>query len=557
MPKYQIFNNKTVLEPGSYTQVKGGERKAPEAVSTGKVLIIDTGIGAGYGGGSGSLGTAFQGKKSIYSFPTLEESRDWVRGGILWDIAGRIFNPSKDDQVRGCEELMIIQARESTPASITMRFGTDVSGTIANGGQVVIKLNAEGTGGNGTIVSSKLQKGFGAKIVVAGTNLFKIVFYVGTYKGLDPNGVPINNVTAEVAGNQAKILYETKPFSNVTAVVAELTKSGDFAELIGYLDMTAVTGTVVYGTGVHGGVSDSTATLEAFSGGTETYSTNALDEAIAVMQEVDNVYFLSDKFGITDGVGVENTKLLTAMTEEGVYEKFLIIGGGKDSTQRSQSNDSSASMAAYYNNPYVYVVHGDVLQKNPNTTGFRRLNTLYHAATIVGKLAGNAPQDPITWKDIDIDGIIDDMKISERNILLKAGVIHLRELASGDFVVNQEVNTLQENDDLIYPNGTSPEGSVMRIAAIINKEIKVKTEKRFVGSNYNLSDPADVQSYVNGILIEKTANKTTDNLIIGYKNIVVELRGTDYHIQYSFVVNSPINRLFITGFVFSPSSTNF
>lgn len=552
MPRYQIFNNRTVLEPGSYTQTRGGDKKAPDAISSGKVMIIDTGSGAGYGGGSGSLGTQFNGKKSIYSFRELDDFRNWIRGGNLWDIAGRIFKPSTEDGTRGCDELMILQAKNSTPSTAVLQFGTIVSTVITNGGKLTLKTNAEGVGANGTITSSKLSSGFGFKVSNAGGLSLKISFYVGTYKGLDYNSQPINNETLDAASSNPTLLFETKPFLNFNDLLAELRSSGDFQEEF-YVDEV---NTQSFGTGIHGGINDTTTVLTAFIGATESYDTAAYDEAIASIQEVDNTFFLCDQFGVDDGVDVENTKLITAITNEGTYDRFMVVGGGKDSTQRTQSNDSSLAMAQYFNSARVYVCHGDILEKNKTKPGFRRLNTLYFAATVAGKLAGNAPQDPITWKSLDIDGVVDDLKLKEREALLKGGVIHIREISDSDFVVNQEVNTLQTNDNEIYPSGFSPEGSVMRIAAILNKEIKIKTQKRFVGSNYNTSDPADVKSYVETILTDKTANKLTDNLIISFRDIVVTLLQTDYTVQYGYVVNGPINRLFITGFVFSPGTTN-
>lgn len=550
MPKYQIFGNKQVLEPGAYSQIKGGDKKAPAGISTGKVLIIDTGTGAGFGGGAGSLGTKYQGKKSIYSFDNLDDFRNWMRGGLLWDIAKRVFIPSKSPNVNGAQQLMIIQARETTPAIKSLTIGT-VSGGSPNGGTLAFGAYAEGVGANGVLnsTSNDLQVGFAVKMVKSALDdtMYQFQFYVGTYCGLDENGAYINNVAPENA--VSKLLFTSDPFNTVAGFKNYFLTNMDFEAAGFYLNSSTIFGA--------GAVTNTDLTafssLQLFAGGTETYSTEALDEAIESIQEIDNVYFLADKYGTTNGIGVENTKIFTAMTTEGIYQRMIVIGGGGDRAHGTQLSASSANMAAYYNSGYAFICHDIILEKNAgNTPGFRELSPLYFAATVVGKMAGNPPQKSITWEDIDVDGVPELLKLSERNILLKKGVIHIKEVADS-LVVNQEVTTLQQNDQYVYPNGECPDGSLMRISAILNKTIKQKLEQRFVGSNQNLSSPSDVQSYVETILGDSTATKNADNLIISFQDVKVHLTGSDYNISYGFTPNGPINRLFVTGFMFSPN----
>jgi hypothetical protein len=87
----------------------------------------------------------------------------------------------------------------------------------------------------------------------------------------------------------------------------------------------------------------------------------------------------------------------------------------------------------------------------------------------------------------------------------------------------------------------------MRIAALLNKELKLNMENQFVGQNANNASPADVKSFTEGYLSVRTATATEDNLILWSGNVTVSLSGTDMQVQYAFRPNGPVNRIFITG----------
>lgn len=102
---------------------------------------------------------------------------------------------------------------------------------------------------------------------------------------------------------------------------------------------------------------------------------------------------------------------------------------------------------------------------------------------------------------------------------------------------------------MINPDGTSPETSIMRIAEQMNKELVLNMRPIFVGQNLNTSSPADVKAFIEGYLIKKTATKTQDNYIITFSNVSVRQVQDYYECSYNFVPNSPLNKIFITGFM--------
>ena len=65
------FNGQTIIIPGSYSTIKSGMKNPPIELSFGNILVIDTGSGAGYGGGAGVAGQYSQGKDSIYEFDNI------------------------------------------------------------------------------------------------------------------------------------------------------------------------------------------------------------------------------------------------------------------------------------------------------------------------------------------------------------------------------------------------------------------------------------------------------------------------------------------------------
>jgi hypothetical protein len=90
----QIFNGREVQEPGVYSQIKSGIKNPPQNLAYGNILIIDTGSGAGFGGGAGISGELAEMKGAIYSFDNIEDFRSHVKGGLHWSLALPLFRPN-------------------------------------------------------------------------------------------------------------------------------------------------------------------------------------------------------------------------------------------------------------------------------------------------------------------------------------------------------------------------------------------------------------------------------------------------------------------------------
>ena len=107
-----------VTRPGVYSDIKSGIKNPPLALSYGNICIIDDGIGAGYGGGAGINGTLNSNQDAIYAFNTIQDFRDFVKGGPLWLIAEPLFKPAGAG-VSGVSTVFFIRAANTAPATIT------------------------------------------------------------------------------------------------------------------------------------------------------------------------------------------------------------------------------------------------------------------------------------------------------------------------------------------------------------------------------------------------------------------------------------------------------
>lgn len=531
------FNNRPVIEPGAYSQTKSLTSSVPQDFSSGNVLLIDTGSGAGYGGGSGSSGELASNLDSIYEFTNLAEAKAFLRGGILWDVIDYIFNPLNGTP--GATKLMIARAATTTCASKTYTF----TGGGANGGVVTFKARNEGVAGNG-VISTKVRVGYGCQMKAGIVDIakFMIEFFEGTYRGLDLDGDDYGGIAS--ANSEPIMIARSVEFSNIADLITWMENDESFNSRF-----VITTGTVT-GTGVVDAADlAGNNTLVALLGGTTTYSGTQLDNVLASIIELDNTFFFCDKYG-ADASGTENTKILAHITNDAEFSKFMVVGGGTDSTKFADGvANGSIEIAQYYNSEKVIVVHSGIKVPKLVGTGLKTLPALYHAAAVVGRLAGVAPQTSLTFKAIQPQIFNHQMKKSERETALQNGVLHNRFVPGIGFVVNQGINSIQKNTQMINPDGTSCEISIMRIAAQLNKELTLNIRPLFIGGNLNTSSPADVKAFIEGYLTNKVATKTQDNLIIGFEKVTVKQIQDRYEISYRFKPNSPINKIFTTGFI--------
>lgn len=122
MPAIVNFNNRQIIEPGAYSQIKGGVTIPAVLGSSGNVALIDTGSGNGFGWGSGINGEIQNGPKSVYAFDSSVDMKKAMRGGLLYDLTDYLWAPSSNGN--GPNRVYYVRAATTTAAKKTLNFGT-------------------------------------------------------------------------------------------------------------------------------------------------------------------------------------------------------------------------------------------------------------------------------------------------------------------------------------------------------------------------------------------------------------------------------------------------
>lgn len=525
------FHGKNYIEPGSYAATVYNPTSVVNVAEFGNVMIIDTGLAMNgayeYAGGSGVQGELSQGLKSVYEFTNYEDFLAFMGGGLVGDIANKIFTPL--DGSAGAPKLYYVRAAKTTCATLTA--------TISDSNALVLKCKNEGVVGNGVKVDDVLKVGYGAQIVAGETaDTFKLQVFRGSFMGVDDAG--------EAFGAK----------SEADAVPNLIAESGDLTTLQELYDWARsnkqmLANFVVSMTG-DGETELAAVALTLATGGTTEYmgGTEYADvlEAIA---ELDVTFFLCTNLNAANGKGVDaatNGKLFTFLKQTAKFTEFMVVPGGEDDTDLFGDANTSEAIAKYFNSGQVVCVHGAPIVTRKDQNGTKQLHTIYLAAAIVGLNAGMAAQTPLTFKRVGYQSFAYDLKKRERERALQAGIMHVRNV-SGYWCVNQGITTLLDNKKTIADDGQSFELSVELIKAQLNKELILEGQTRFTGQTAAQASPQSVKNFTETKLASLVAYPGNDNLLISWKNVKVVAKNSDYFITYDFVPNVPVNKTFFIG----------
>jgi hypothetical protein len=535
------FNGQLIKLPGAYAEIKSGINNAPLAFSYGNVLVIDTDSSNEFGGGSGINGESAEGQDSIYTFDNVRDVRQFLGGGELWDNVGPLFRPFGSGS-QGVSNLIYIRALTTVAATLELTLEK---------GALTFAAKHEGLVGNGVEVDDELIKGF-AVTVEAGTlstDKFRLRFWRGTFTGNAQDGRSYNGLSQEQS--RPRLLATSPEVATIQEII-------DWAEAnFDFNNHFLLTGNTISNTGeIVSGDLTSLAGNNLFSGGTQTSAPADMDAVLDAITKLDYTHIYSLESGI-DALGVNNFKILSHLESEARYEKFLVVAGGED---KDTFQSQSIASATAFNSQKVILCHAGCYDRGiSGTAGLRKKNARYHAAYIIGRVAGLPPQTPPTFKGLGYLGELHKMTDSERELALDAGVIttYLDD-EIGSSVITQGVNTLQKNDNLVNEDGTSYSWQLMRIAAQLNKEIVINAKVQLLGNqnegpNRATLSPEVVQEWVRGFLKNKTARATEDDLILSSQDVTVTIDQDAYCINYAFVPNFEVNKLFFTGLILDPN----
>lgn len=568
------FNNKKIVLPGAYATIAAGEQNSARTVDWGRCMIIDT---SGnyckssdtnaklqneylFGGGlSINTDSKMVGQNAVYRFTNIDDFRNFIGGGKFWQLAKGLFTPDPSVAgVTGISELFYVSLASTSSATITITVGSGTikispidKGECANG--IVIDM----TGGEST-KDFQLVTGYLYDIVTAesGPNAgkFSLRIWKGTYSGLAGDGIPYNEVS--MAQAKPKLIIQSPYYTTGSELLSWMQSSSAFNT---YFDTITTDGTLgnlavtTYQVG-DAQTTDPSSTQIA-TGGTTDYS-SAESNASSLFSAISK---LNLSFIVTD-IEEENTSLSTLnsnilgfINSTAKYKSILFVTAGEDSSDFA----NSIALAQAVNSSHCCVVHGDVgLTTNAVAKGFRWWGTAYNTYSMVGRLAGKAPQIPLTNKSLGINKLKHQLTEDEQEDALNAGLlVTVYNESLSRFVVLQGVNTLQDNEVLFTNNGESFSIQFMRIVDQINKELIINSEIDLLGQengvNANTLSTSVLKTWTEAYLQSRTATSFADNLILSFRDVTVTKKADYYWVTYGIVVNNEINKIFFTGFVFN------
>ena len=533
------FQGKNYVEPGAYAAIVYNPTSVANVAEFGNVMIIDTGLSLNtvgqmnleFAGGSGINGELAKGLKSVYEFTNYEDFLAFMGGGLVGDIAEKIFTPRAG--ALGTPKLYYARAATTTAAKITLAMSAS-----ADAPKLVFTCKNEGVVGNGVAVSDVLKAGYAAKII-AGTaaGTFRVQVLKGQFAGQDASGEPFGAYS--LADAPVNVLAESEDISTLQqaydwARTNKIVNSAFKVEMSGNgsTNLVAVAQTLA-------------------AGGTTTYlDTGNYDAVLEAISELDITFFLCTNLNADEGAGVAaatNGKLFTYLKSEDIkFTQFMVVPGGADDTDLFGDSNCSQAIAKYYDSEQVIVVHGAPVVERRDKTGTKNLEPIYLAADVIGMAAGMAPQTPLTFKRTGYSSFVYDLKKKERVKALQAGILHVRNV-SGYWCVNQGINTLQDNLLTIAPDGQTFEISIALIKAQLNKELIIDGERRYTGQTAAQASPEAIKNFTETKLASFVATVGNDNLIVSWQNVKVSAKNGDYRVTYDFVPNVPLNKLFFIG----------
>lgn len=526
------FHGKNYIEPGSYAVSTYNPTSVQNVSAFGNVMIIDTGLATNvtyeFAGGSGIHGELNQGLKSVYNFTNYEDFLAFMGGGLVGDIAEKLFTPLPLSGAAGTPKLFYCRAATTTCATITLEMSTGINLTL--------KCKNEGIAGNGQAVDGVLKVGYAARIIagVEDSSKFIMEVYKGSYMGTDLAGESYG--PKSLADSTPNLLAESPELSTLQELY-------DWASSNRYMSANFVVTMNGLGTTALKVIAQTLAT-----GGTTTWMKDTeYADALEAISELDITFFLCTNITAAGGTdAATNVKLFTYLKNDAKFSEFMFVPGGSDETDLMGDSNTSQAIAKYFNSGQVVTVHGAPVVTRKDGNGTKTLSPIYLTAAIIGLNAGMAAQTPLTFKRIGYDSFVYDLKKKERIAALQAGIMHVRNV-NGSWCVNQGITTLQDNKKTIADDGQSFELSVELIKAQLNKELIIEGEQRFTGQTAAQATPQSVKNFTETKLQSLVAEVGNDNLLITWQNVKVSAKNSDYFITYDFVPNVPVNKTFFTG----------
>jgi hypothetical protein len=389
----------------------------------------------------------------------------------------------------------------------------------------------------GGVSSTNLISGYAYTMESGVFNSSKWIMKIwkGSFKGLYSDGLAYDGITA--AQSKPVLIAQSPEFNNIQELIDWGNTDSDFGFKFVVSDDSEVFGTGVV---VSGDVS-AIAGYSPASGATETY--DSLDDTLEAIKEIDYNYVITTTDIKNIAADTDILKILNHLKLEAKYDKFLMLP-----ILGTNSISESVTLAETFNSEKVNLVFDSILERsNLVSSGFRTWDSFYHSCLYLGRVLGIAPEIPLTFKKMNIDGVKTPLTEKQKEQLDEAGILcTIFDQDFGSFICLHDVNTLQDNDFVLTNEGLSHLIQIERIKSQLNKELIVNSKIDL------LSDSTGVNrsSLTTAHAIEWTKiflQRKIGSLIVEYRNVTATVTGDVILVDYEAMPNSEIKGIFFTG----------
>jgi len=561
----QKFDNQILVEPQAKSKFTVGVTPRANPLATGRVIVI----------GASEGGTPDQ----INWFTDKGQAADVLRAGDSLRAMGYLFNPSQFHA--GAPYVGFIRAQAAVKGSFdgtsgtvdSKDYGTYVNGisvkieaaTLAAGSKITVKFAGEtetfdyldlalsiqyvGALGSGLLEITAGDHIIGSAGVAASEVVeFDFDFALASYNtvskvaaainALDdwdctiyanaPSGVgtlnsTILNTLAEGDVKSAALVLQGYPYISKHAL-------DNFSA---FVDLTVVTpGTKL----------SNTTGFEFLSSGAAPAMDTAEITAALVLAEEANAQILW-----IDSETAADHALVTAHCAAHSYFREGYFGMASQATA-ALAKSTTLAQAKLMNTPYGSLVACGIKEFAEDGSGVETIAPKFFAAKVAGLAAGLPVQQPLTRKVFSCQGLQYDFGKTDREDFIRGGVICPRDMGGIGTVINQGINTMQNNASLWdTASNASPEISLMRSAGDFNKGLAVAADRIFIGGTVGVGY-ATIVGFVEGYCKTKEAegviaenDSDPDNILPSWENIVASRLEDGWSVKVSFRINNPFN----------------
>ena len=166
----------------------------------------------------------------------------------------------------------------------------------------------------------------------------------------------------------------------------------------------------------------------------------------------------------------------------------------------------------------------------------------FTAAKIVGRVAGVDVATPLTYQTISSTAISTKYSASDKDTLVKYGVLTIEEVPQGRRIV-RGITTVQDVSEAV--EDSFKEYSILRIKDYINSNIRSILESTYIGKKGVFGVESQIQATAASIL----GRLKESEIIVGYRNIRVIKDVNNpkvFFVNYQVAPINPINWIFVT-----------